>query len=385
MAKPETSALTSAPSEVAFRLLVDAVVDYAIFLLDPDGRVSTWNRGAKRIYGLSASEIIGQPFVRFYTEEDRAAGKPQALLDAARRDGRVEDEGWRVKKDGSLFWADALVTALRDEDGTLVGFSKVTRDSTERRAAERRERELAIEQQARVAAEEALRARDHFLSIASHELKTPVASLQLATEGLLRSMEIGTLSGERLSLGLERMRGATERLGLLVNELLDVSRLTSGTTPIAFATTDLAELTRDVLDGLEDLPGADRITLDAPAPVRIQADRVRLEQVLMNLIDNAMKYSGDAARIDVRVRSVPDGAIVEVRDEGVGIEAVARRRLFEPFGRGRSTSHIPGMGLGLFISRQIIERHGGTIRVESDGQGHGATFTVWLPGGPDGR
>ena len=384
MANPQVSPVHTVPSEVAFRLLVEAVVDYAIILLDPAGRVSTWNRGAKRINGYSASEILGESFARFYTDADRAAGKPQSLLDAARRDERVEDQGWRVRKDGSPFWADVVITALHDDDGSLVGFSKVTRDSTERREAERRARELAVEQQARVAAEEALRARDHFLSIASHELKTPVASLQLATEGLLRSKQLGTLDDGRLTVGLERMRGATERLGQLVNELLDVSRLTSGVTPIAFATTDLAELSRDVIEGLDQLPGADRIALDATAPVRVPADRVRLEQVLVNLIDNAMKYSGDEARIDVRVRSVPDGATVEVRDEGVGIEEVARRRLFEPFGRGRSTSHIPGMGLGLFISRQIVERHGGTIRAESNGEGHGATFTVWLPGVPDG-
>jgi PAS domain S-box-containing protein len=219
---PKTELQPTPPREEAFRLLVEAVVDYAILILDPSGHVMTWNIGAERIKGYAAREIIGRHFSVFYTDADVAAGKPEAILERARRDGRAADQGWRIRKDGSQFWADVIVTALPNPDRSLFGFAKVTRDATQRREAERRERELAAEQHARAVAEQALREKDHFLAVASHELKTPVASLQLALEAVMRANEAGTLTGERLATGLERMRGATARLAALVGELLDV-------------------------------------------------------------------------------------------------------------------------------------------------------------------
>ncbi len=192
--------------EVAFRLLVDAVVDYAIFLLGPDGTVLTWNLGAQRIKGYAADEIIGSHFSRFYTPEDRAGGRPQMLLEKATRTGRFEDEGWRMRKDGSRFWADVVITALQDAPGMPPhAFVKITRDLTERRAAEDQRRTLEAEQRARAAAEEALAVRDRFLSIASHELKTPVASLQISADALLRARDQDELDEARLDRGLRRI------------------------------------------------------------------------------------------------------------------------------------------------------------------------------------
>jgi PAS domain S-box-containing protein len=372
------------PRDEAFRLLVEAVIDYAIFLLDPDGHVLTWNQGAERIKGYSADEIVGRHFSAFYTDADRAAGRPSAILGQARRDGRTEDQGWRVRKDGSHFWADVIVTALRNPDGSLYGYAKVTRDATDRRAAEQRERQLAIEQEARAAAEEALRARDHFLTVASHELKTPVASLQLAAEALTRSRESGTLTDERLDSGLGRLTAATTRLAALLSELLDVSRLTATGLPIQPVRSDLAAIAREVVAELAEAAADRRVRVDAPEPVTVSVDQMRIRQVVTNLVDNALKYSGAGTAIDVRVRETEGGGEIEVADEGVGLDATARRELFEPFGRGDSTSHIPGMGLGLFISRQIVERHGGSLRASSDGSGRGTTMTVSLPREPGG-
>jgi PAS domain S-box-containing protein len=368
----------SAPSEETFRLLVEAVQDYAIYLMDPTGRVLTWNIGAERIKGYSADEIIGRHFSTFYTDKDRAAHRPEEILARARRDGRAEAEGWRVRKDGSTFWADVIVTALRHPNGSLYGFAKVTRDATERRAAQQHERELAVEQQARVAAEEALRTKDHFMTVASHELKTPVASLQLAVEAVMRARDSGNLTDARLATGLHRLHGAATRLATLVNELLDVSRLTATGLPIGLDSIDLSAVTRDVVAAMTEVPSGDRIQLDAPESVFATADAMRIGQVVTNLVDNALKYSGDAATIHVRVRGDKGGAVIEVADDGVGLDPTARRELFEPFGRGENTSHIPGIGLGLYISRQIVELHGGSLRA-SGVIGRGTTMTVRLP------
>lgn len=367
--------------EVAFRLLVEAVQDYAIFLLAPDGRILTWNLGAQRIKGYTADEIIGQHFSRFYTPEDQEAGRPATLLGWAAEYGRYEDEGWRVRKDGTRFWADVILTALRDESGEPYAFAKITRDLTERRAAEERERALHVEREARAAAEEALIARDRFLSIASHELKTPAASLSLTVESLQRASAGHRLDAERLSAGLARLATATNRLGLLVDELLDVSRLTSGRMEFQDEPTDLVAVTRDVIDRFTALDDQPRIRMAGVERAWVSGDASRLDQVVTNLIDNAVKYSDADAPIELEISETDGGVMLSVRDRGLGIDDEAASRLFEAFGRGLNTEHIPGLGLGLFISHQIVERHGGRIGAGPRPDGHGSEFTLWLPAG----
>jgi len=366
--------------EVAFRLLVEAVEDYAIFLLAPDGRILTWNLGAQRIKGYAADEIIGQHFSRFYTPEEQEAGRPATLLGWAAEYGRFEDEGWRVRKDGSRFWADVILTALRDETGEPYAFAKITRDLTERRAAEERERALLVEREARAAAEEALRARDRFLSIASHELKTPTASLSLTVESLQRASAGGRLDGERLTAGLVRLATATTRLGTLVDELLDVSRL-SGHIEFRDEPTDLVALARDVIGRFTVADEQPRIRLVGSDEAWISGDASRLDQVVTNLIDNAVKYSDADAPVELEVAKADGGVTLAVRDRGFGLDDEASARLFEVFGRGLNAEHIPGLGLGLFISHQIVERHGGRIEARARSDGHGSEFTVWLPAG----
>ena len=370
------------PGEEAFRLLVDAVQDYAIFLLGPDGQVLTWNPGAERAKGYRASEIIGRHFSVFYTPEEREAGRPARLLGMAAEDGRVEDEGWRVRKDGTRFWADVILTALRDPNGTLYGFAKITRDLTERRQAEEQERTLSLEQHARAAAEEALKVRDRFLSVASHELKTPVATLQLAAESLLRARELGRLDDARLETGLARILKSTGRLGALVSELLDVSMLSAERQHQERLPTDVVALVREVAARFADVVDDDsRIQVHAPADAVVMADASRLDQVFTNLIDNALKYSPGNEPVEVRVNDEPELVTVSVADRGIGLDAATEARLFEAFSRGDNAAHVPGLGLGLFITQQIVERHGGRIEAQRGPNGAGSLFRVSLPKG----
>ena len=371
---------TPPPREEAFRLLIEAVQDYAIFLLGPDGRVLTWNPGAERAKGYAASEVIGQHFSVFYTPEEREAGRPRLLLGRAAADGRVEDEGWRVRKDGTRFWADVILTALRDADGALYGFAKITRDLTERRRAEEQQRNLMVEQRARAAAEEALTVRDRFLSVASHELKTPVATLQLSAESLLRARELGRLDDARLETGLSRILKSTGRLGALVSELLDVSLLSAERDRPVRQPTDIVALVHEVAARFDDLGDDEsRIAVQAPRRAVVMADTSRLDQVFTNLIDNALKYSPDGEPIDVGVVDEPDSVTVTVADRGIGLDAATQARLFEAFSRGENAKHVPGLGLGLFITHQIIERHGGTIEAQPAPGGVGSVFRVSLP------
>lgn len=384
-ASREPSALDAVPllrGEVAFRLLVDSVQDYAIFLLGPDGRVLTWNLGAQRIKGYEASEIIGQHFSVFYTPEEREADRPNKVLGAAAEYGRFEDEGWRVRKDGTRFWADVIVTALRDEAGEPYAYAKVTRDLTQRREAEEQRLALVAEQQSRAAAEEALAARDRFLSIASHELKTPIATLQLATESIARAHRAGRLDDERLAASLRRVARATGRLRDLVAELLDVSRLTGEEAPLATERIDVAELAREVAGRFEEGDGSSRVAVSVPAQAWVVADAGRLDQVISNLIDNALKYSKPPEIVEVAMSQDDEGTRISVADHGIGLDAASSARLFEAFGRGRNAENIPGLGLGLYISQQIIERHGGRIIAAPRPDGQGAVFTIWLPTHP---
>jgi signal transduction histidine kinase len=240
-----------------------------------------------------------------------------------------------------------------------------------------------VERAARRAAEEALVARDRFLSIASHELKTPVASLQVATEALLRSADRGSLSADRLQSGLERIDRAARRLTGLLVELLDVSRLANDDVHLDLEPVDLARLIREVTDGFEGLEGADRIELSL-APATITGDAERLEQVVTNLVDNALRYSPDGGPVHVSLATAGDGAQIQISDCGIGVESSHRETIFEPFGRAATITSSQGLGLGLFISRQIVDRHGGSIAVESDGPGTGTTFRVTLPSHPPG-
>jgi PAS domain S-box-containing protein len=368
-------------SEERFHLLVDAVTDYAIFLLDARGYVTSWNTGAQRIKGYSEAEIVGRHFARFYTPEDVAAGKPQRVLEEAARVGRFEEEGWRVRKDGSRFWASVVVSPLRDANGTLRGFGKVTRDLTERRRAEE-------ERRRRLAAEEAARLRGEFLDVAAHELKTPLTSLRgMAQLTLRRYARDGGLAPERIVAALRLIDAQAAKLARLVEQLLDLSRLESGRLILERRDTDLGAVAAAAVELFRTREDGDRLRLEAPQPpVRAPVDALRLEQVLVNLIDNALKYSPPGAPVTVSVAvAAPDAAgpaeegapaegqgrrvVLTVTDAGPGVPLEDRPHLFDQFFRSPATSDTAGLGLGLHISRQIVEHHDGTVRLEFPPEG----------------
>jgi PAS domain S-box-containing protein len=369
-------------SEKRFRLLVESVRDYAIFMLDVDGRVATWNLGAERIKGYRAEEIVGEHFSRFYPPEDVAAGKPAMELREAAARGRFEDEGWRIRKDGGRFWANVVITALRDAGGRLVGFAKVTRDLTERKRAEEDRVRLAREQAARAEAEAAVRARDEFLSIASHELKTPLTPLQLQVQLLVHSLrkgELTTLPPERLGAMLESTERQSKRFALLIEQLLDLSRIAAGRLELELGEVDLAETVRGVVARFdaELARSGSSLALALDGPVVGRWDRLRLEQVVANLLSNAIKY-GAGRPIELRVEGDDETARLVVRDQGIGIAPADQARISERFERAASSRHYAGLGMGLYITRQILAAHGGSVRVAS-APGAGSTFTVKVP------
>jgi PAS domain S-box-containing protein len=359
-------------SEEKLRLMIASVSDYAIFMLDPGGRLASWNPGAERITGYREEEVLGAHFSRFFTPEDVALGKPAEELLVATSQGRFEEEGWRVRKDGSRFWANAVISPMRDVAGEIVGFVKTTRDLTQSRQME--EERLRLAQ-----AQEAVRLRDEFLSIASHELKTPLTALQLQLQG---ARDRAAATDEALAQKINRAVKVGDRLAELVDALLDVSRIASGRLKLTLEACDLAAPVREVVDRLRD--GANRagceLTSMVPVAVSGHWDRLRIEQVLTNLISNAIKY---AAGQPIQVSASRDGdmAVVQVRDHGPGIPEDQLSRIFERFERAASKRHYGGMGLGLYVARQIVEAHGGTIAAANAIDG-GACFTVWLPLAP---
>ncbi|WP_257458023.1 sensor histidine kinase [Archangium lipolyticum] len=365
-------------SEERFRMLLAGVKDFAIFMLDAGGRVETWNLGAERLYGHSAEEIIGQHISGLYTEEDQRARREEEDLATASLHGRHESECERVRKDGSRYWAHVVTTAVRDSDGRLRGFAKVTRDVTDKRKAEEEKERLLRE------LKEAVAARDEFLSIASHELKTPLTSVKLNLRALEhRTEQTGEKTDGTAGRKIVRIHGQIDRLAKLVNSLLDVSRITANRLDFHLEEVDLGEVLQDVLGQFkEDLDRAGcSLHLRSDTGVLGRWDRLRLDQVVSNLLSNAIKY-GPGRPVEVDLQRLGKSTRLVVRDHGIGISARDQERIFERFERAVSLQHYGGFGLGLWISRQIVEGLGGSIAVHSE-PGLGSTFVVELPlGGP---
>ena len=370
LARAEPSDAASPRSiEERFRALVSSVKDYAIFMLDPSGRIETWNAGAEQTKGYTAEEIIGQHMSRFYTPEDLARGLPASLLAQAVREGRVECEGWRLRKDGTRFWADVVITALVDDQGRLMGFAKVTRDLTERLRAQEEQLRLAH-------AEEAVRLRDEFLSIAAHELRTPLSAVQLQLQALL---ERSDGLDPKLRTKLERACRSGERLVTLVDTLLDVSRITTGSFSLAPTQFDLATAVREVVDRFREsaLRAGSTVTVRADGAVEGRWDRLRIEQVVTNLLGNSLKYAAGTP-VELGVSGTEREVTLTVSDGGPGIPESEWDRIFLRFERAVPMRNFGGLGLGLYVCRQIIEAHGGEIHLARL-RPRGAHFVIQLP------
>jgi PAS domain S-box-containing protein len=355
-------------SDERFGLLVSSVVDYAIYMLDPGGHVMTWNAGAERIKGWTAEEILGEHFRCFYTEEARASRHPELELEIALGQGRYDEEGWRVRKDGSRFWASVVITALLDHDGHLVGFGKVTRDVTQRQQA----MDALAQAKEDFAAAAAEKAR--FLAVAAHELRSPTASVSAAASMLRnRSAELDEHARGEL---LDALFTGTNRIRRLVEDILLASQLEERALRYTTSPVDVADA---VIGAIRTLPDGPSIEVRVPPGCTVLADAMRLGQVLTNLLANAATYG--APPISVEVAGDDGDPVIRVIDAGAGVPEDLVRRLFTPFTRGPGKPDR-GTGLGLFIVRELARGMGGDAWYER--QGGRTAFAVRLPSGPPG-
>jgi PAS domain S-box-containing protein len=349
--------------------MVSNVKDYAILLLDAEGRVASWNEGAERIKGYRAEEIIGQPFSRFYSREDVEAGKPALNLEQASREGRVEDEGWRIRKDGTPFWASVVITVLHDKAGRPQGFVKVTRDITEKRNAQQ---EL-VRRSAEIAA--ANKELESFSYSVSHDLRAPLRSMDGFSQALLEDYK-DKLDEQGVDY-LSRVRAASQKMAALIDDLLSLARVSRA--PVRQASVDLAAIARSVAEDLRAATPGRTVDISIARDLTTKGDPALLRIVLENLMRNAWKFTSTRPRAKIEVGSVVvDGsASFFVRDDGVGFDMTYRDKLFNAFQRLHRSDEFPGSGIGLATVARIIHRHGGRVWAEGE-VGRGATFYFTL-------
>ncbi|AFZ12929.1 PAS/PAC sensor hybrid histidine kinase [Crinalium epipsammum PCC 9333] len=368
-------------SEERFQLLLENVKDYAIFFLDTENRYTRWSLGAERILGYQEAEILGQYGSIIFTPEDLQRQDHLKELEKAAKEGRAENERWHVRKDGSLFWGSGIVTPLRDHRGNLKGFAKIMRDFTDRKLAEdERKQLLEREQQARAQAETANRIKDEFLAVLSHELRSPLNPI-LGWTKLLRSRKFDQKTAER---ALEIIDRNANLQAQLIEDLLDVSRILRGKLTLKASPVNLAATIEAAIETVRLAAEAKSIhiqTIFPPSVVLVAGDSNRLQQVVWNLLTNAVKFTPEGGRVEIKLECVESQAQIQVTDTGKGISRDFLPHVFDYFRQENSstTRTFGGLGLGLAIVHHLVELHGGSVGVESLGEGQGATFTVRLP------
>jgi PAS domain S-box-containing protein len=373
---PKNWSTSTALHETAeqFHILVDSVEEYAIYMLDPNGNVITWNTGAQKIKGYSAEEIIGKHFTCFYTAEDVAAGKPQRNLREATRRGYIRDQSLRVRKDGSTFEAEVVITALRDKTGKIRGFSKVTRDITD----QIRSWEFEAEN---MAAQKASKAKDDFLAALSHELRTPLTPALAAATYLQDNAE--KLPPE-FAEDVEIIKRNVQLQARLIDDLLDLTRIARGKLHLELEDCDAHTIIRNALETAHSAIAAKQLDVSTKLEAKeyhIRADCIRLQQVFWNLINNAVKFTSQGGQITICTFNDKAGRFhFEITDTGIGIEPQRLASLFQPFEQADPsvTRQFGGLGLGLAISKRLVDLHHGRIEAESRGRSFGATFKVTL-------
>jgi PAS domain S-box-containing protein len=363
-----------------FRLMVATVKDYAIFMLDPEGRVMTWNEGAQRIKGYSESEIIGKHFSIFYSDEANARKHPQEELKIATKEGRYEEEGWRLRKDGSRFWANVVITAVRDtETGELLGFAKVTRDLTERKRTEE-EREKAASELRQLNHEliKANSAKDYFLANMSHELRTPLNSIIGFNEVMLLGLS-GPLNDTQRKQA-QFIQRAADHLLSLINDILDLAKVESGNMSLASIELQLSTILEDVVATLKPLADERKLSLELAESCKnnsVRGDERAVKQILTNLISNGIKFT-DEGGVAVSCSSDDSHVFIQIKDTGIGIARTDQSLLFKGFVQlARAQRKQEGTGLGLALSKRLAILMNGDISLESD-TGKGSTFTLKL-------
>jgi PAS domain S-box-containing protein len=366
-------------SEERYRSLVEQVIDYGIFMLDEKGRIISWNEGARRIKGYTAQEVIGKYFSIFYTEEDILNGKPANELSVARREGKYEEEGWRLRKDGSLFWANIVITAIYSNNNSLIGFSKVTRDLTERKEAEKALRDSY--ERYRLLTDELKTTNfelsytneelEQFTSIVSHDLQEPIRTIKSFL--LLIDMKLDAAQDANLKTYIGKAVKAANRMRELIQNLLQYSQFSKG--EIAIESIEVNELVDAALQNVKSSMDATNAQVVVENEVGVvYGDRVQLIQLIQNLISNALKFTeSPLAKIKVTCNYEKDHIKFAISDNGIGIPKSDLPKVFDIFRRLHTKKDYPGTGIGLAICKKIVERHGGQIWPESE-PGKGTTF-----------
>lgn len=374
-------------SEERLHLVVENARDYAIFSLDLDRRIISWSSGAQQILGYSREEALGKVADMIFTADDRAAGAPEMEAQRALSDGRALDQRWHARKDGSTFWGNGALMAMRDADGQAIGFVKIFRDETNelhaKQALEKSREEILLAfretERARSEAVEAGRAKDHFLAVLSHELRTPLTPVLMATRTLSRRKDLPPEANEALAM-IERN---VQLEAQFIDDLLDVTRISRGKLELAVERVDLHEALRRAVEvtrqEIESKAQTIELALEAKES-RVMGDRRRLQQVFWNLLKNASKFTPRHGSIRVLSRTEQRSIVVEVHDSGVGFEPDDSARIFTAFEQANESisREFGGLGLGLAIVKASIQAHGGTVVARSAGRGHGATFIVEL-------
>ena len=361
-------------SEENIRRLVEGVHGHAIFTVDADGRVMDWNAGAERVLGFRAVDIVGHPLAQLYPDEERQAARAEELLRAARTQGHAQDTGWRLRADGSRVWAETSLSALRGSDGTLRGYAAILRDLSERR----RVQELETEG----------RRINEFIAMLAHELRNPIAPIANAA-GVLERIARGSSD---VSWCADIIRRQVTHLSRLVEDLLDVSRITSGKIQLRRERLDLREVVRKAVDASRALVEAyqHRLEVDLPPePLPVEGDETRLTQVVVNLLNNATKYTPRGGHVRIVLQREEPGqeqgrepwAVLRVIDNGIGMSPTLLATAFDLFVQGERTIDRAegGLGIGLTLVRRIVKLHGGQTKASSPGPGQGSELTVRLP------
>jgi len=359
-------------NEERFRILVENVKDYSIYMLDPQGRIMTWNKGAERMTGYTSQEVLGLENKIFYTWEDVQKGLPEIDLRMVYEHGQHEVEGWGVRKDESEFWCIVVLTALYDDDGKLRGYAKFCQDITNRKKAEddirsalQKEKELG-------------EIKSRFISLASHEFRTPLGAI-LSSAFLLEKYQ-EEHPDERTLKHLERIKSNVNNLIQILNDFLSLSKLEEGKVDCVLEQLDLLPFSEEIVQNLqESAKKGQTIQLEVNGkPETVYTDGKMLKNVLNNLLSNAIKYSGEDSKIDFGIHYLGDRVTLVVQDHGIGIPEKDQEHLFERFYRASNTAHTSGTGLGLSIVKNYLALMNGELEFYSR-VNEGTTFMVHLP------
>ncbi len=371
---------TARSSEERMRLVADSAVDYAIITTDPEGIITSWSRGAERIFRYSATDAIGMHGDLIFTPEDRARGAFRREMEIASNEGRANDDRWHLRSDGQRIYCSGITTPLRQ--GGFHGYAKIARDVTADKQREReREELLSAEKASREQAQSAIELKDEFLAVMSHELKHPLNLILMNAELVGRSA--AKLEDPTLRRASEAIRRTVEGQAQIIDDLLDLSRLNTGKFALNLGPVNVSECIRRIVDGMEENLARRHVALEMTLPAEdlvITADATRVEQVVWNLLSNALKFSRDGGHIRVAMDVRTEQATLRIEDDGIGMPAALVSRVFDMFEQGNDgRNRSGGLGIGLALVRHLVELHGGTVSAASDGVNRGSVFTVTIP------